>query len=87
MGFSNGMKLPPIQSVKVCPYCGGDQFYVVYVFSGKGMAHHLLNGEAGADSSGLHNGLKATPQKTAKCSDCNRSIGQWDETIDGPAYA
>jgi uncharacterized protein (DUF983 family) len=80
-------KLPPIQTVKACPHCGGDQFFVVYVFSGKGEAHHLLNGEAGADSSGMHDGLKFVPQVTAKCSDCKKAIGRWDESKDGPAYS
>lgn len=30
-------KLPPIQTLSECPHCGGDEFYVVQTYSGKGV--------------------------------------------------
>jgi hypothetical protein len=80
-------KLPPIQLVKECPHCGGDQFYVMQRYTGRGQYHRKLDGSEGASNGLMHDCLIVKAEKTAFCSDCNQAIGRWDQEADESAYS
>lgn len=79
-------KLPPIQDVKICPHCGGDQFYVMQRYSGRGQYHRKLDGTEGASNGLMYDCLVHKVEKTAFCSDCEKPIAKWDQDTDSPAY-
>ncbi|HEJ2342260.1 TPA: hypothetical protein ACWLUJ_005777 [Pseudomonas aeruginosa] len=78
-------KLPPIQTLSECPHCGADQFYVVQVYSGKGAYHRRFDGYS-ADNTDMYNCLNHRASKRAFCSECDRPVASWDETVDPKAY-
>lgn len=80
-------RLPPITEVTECPHCGSTTFYVKQTYSGSGVYHRSLIGEAGVDNSGMYDALNTNVGKTAHCSDCYEPIAKWDEDKNSKAYA
>ncbi|APB61018.1 hypothetical protein ACXHIE_005838 [Pseudomonas aeruginosa] len=78
-------KLPPIQTLSECPHCGGDEFYVVQTYSGKGVYRRCFNGYR-ADNSHMYDGLNHKVGKRAFCGDCDKPVASWDDDADSGAY-
>lgn len=77
--------LPPIQSLKACPHCSADGFYVEYEASGTVSEHRLFNGQP-ADNTSMYGGLRLKALATAFCSNCFKPIARWNEDLDIKAY-
>lgn len=79
-------KLPPIQTLKACPHCGNaDEFYVVQVYSGRGVYRRCFDGYQ-ADNGGMYDCLNHRASKRAFCGDCDKPVASWDEATDSDAY-
>lgn len=79
-------KLPPIQEVTACPYCGNDdEFYVKQTYSGRGVYRRGFDGYV-TDNSHMYDCLNAKVSKWAYCSTCDKPVAQWDDIADGQHY-
>lgn len=71
--------LPALSELTACPYCGADEFYVQYVYSGTGAYYRRYDGEQeGVDNSGMHDKLMMKPGKRAFCVDCHKPVARYD---------
>ena len=77
--------LPSIQDLQACPHCGGEEFYVVQRYSGRGVYRRTFDGHF-ADNSHMYDCLNTTVGKRAFCSDCEVPVARWDEDQDGEKY-
>lgn len=70
--------LPTLAELTECPHCGGDEYYVRYQFSGKGIYGRRYDGDqsvaAAVDNSGMHDKLVMRPGKRAYCTDCDKPV-------------
>lgn len=78
-------KLPPIQTLSACPHCGGEEFYVMQVYKGKGAYHRRFDGYS-ADNTGMYDCLNVRVGKRAFCTDCHKPVASWDDNTDQGAY-
>lgn len=57
-----------------CPYCGHDEYYINYRYSGTGICRCRFDGEE-AENGGMYDSLQNTVVgKFAYCCNCNKKI-------------
>lgn len=78
-------KLPPIQTLKACPHCGCNSFYVMQRYSGKGPYSRRFDGLVTANPE-MYDCLATKADKTAFCDYCGKAVARWDEDADAPHY-
>lgn len=72
------MPLPTLAELSACPHCGSDEFYVRYVYSGKGIYARRYDGVTdGVDNSGMYDSLVMKPGNRAFCVDCHKPVASY----------
>lgn len=78
------MKKKPIEKVLTkCPYCGHDEYYVLFSMKGKSVYHYRFDGQTNdqlqgsqkIDNSGMYDNFSYIEYKTIFCSNCNKRLG------------
>lgn len=73
------MALRPINEINKCPYCGSKNGFIIRSkASGYVTTSYSFDGSERCNSS-MYNQIKEKQPKYAKCSDCDRNIGLWND--------
>jgi hypothetical protein len=77
--FKNNSNIAPT-TMKCCPYCGNDKYYIKYKFSGTGRHYSRFDGKE-ISNSGIDDSSQSVKiNKYAWCSKCHKKLFKIEDT-------